>query len=124
MVRPKVFKLVGITFSLKALCASKVAKDDAERRQIYDKVPASTLFDMQLSMHSICSENEVYEYMNPLACRNVIQRRVKEGKAHIPLYCFVHETALKMYRWEFAGNNPDEFPMRFHKMTMDGEAFR
>merc|ERR1719197_1394869 len=56
----------------------------------------------------------------------VIQRRVKEGLPKIPLYCFVHGTALKMYRWELGPKETDEqktFPMRFHKMIMDEKLF-
>jgi len=92
-------------------------------------------------------ENEVYEYckkaeakegknftmfiahhsfINPLVCRNVIQRRVKEGLPQCPLYCFVHGTALKMYRWELGPKETDEqktFPMRFHKMIIDEQLF-
>merc|ERR1712217_510401 len=89
-------------------------------------------------------ENEVYDYMvaceekegkkftmviahhsfvNPLALRNVIQGRVKAGVPQCPLYCFVHGTALKMYRWELGGKNPEEFPLRFHKMIMDEKLF-
>jgi glycosyltransferase involved in cell wall biosynthesis len=89
-------------------------------------------------------ENEVYDYLkvceekagakfsfmiahhsfvNPLVLRNVIQRRVKEGLPQCPLYCFVHGTALKMYRWELGGKNTEEFPMRFHKMIMEEKLF-
>jgi len=92
-------------------------------------------------------ENEVYEYMkaceakegskftmviahhsfvNPLVCRRVIQKRVKEGLPQCPLYCFVHGTALKMYRWELGPKETEEqksFPMRFHKMIMDEKIF-
>jgi len=89
-------------------------------------------------------EKEVYEYMaeceakegsnftfvlahhsfvNPLVLRNVIQRRVKEGKPKCPLYCFVHGTALKMYRWELGGKSPEEFPERFHKMILEEKLF-
>merc|ERR1712048_1024214 len=57
------------------------------------------------------------------ACRNVIRRRVSEGLPKCPLYCFVHGTALKMYRWELGGKSPEEFPMRFHKMIMDEKLF-
>merc|ERR1719384_2936359 len=64
-----------------------------------------------------------HAFLNPLVCRNVIQRRVKEGKPQIPLYCFVHGTALKMYRWELGGKDQKEFPMRFHKMIMDEKLF-
>jgi glycosyltransferase involved in cell wall biosynthesis len=92
-------------------------------------------------------ENEVYDYMkaceakagqkftmaiahhsfvNPLVVRRVIQRRVKEGLPQIPLYCFVHGTALKMYRWELGPKETEEqksFPMRFHKMICDEKLF-
>merc|ERR1740121_2404915 len=64
-----------------------------------------------------------HSFVNPLACRNVIKRRVSEGKANIPLYCFVHGTALKMYRWELGGKSPEEFPMRFHKMIVEEKLF-
>jgi bisphosphoglycerate-dependent phosphoglycerate mutase family 1 len=92
-------------------------------------------------------ENDVYEYMkkceakegktftmaiahhsfvNPLVLRNVIQKRKKEGVAQCPLYCFVHGTALKMYRWELGPKETDEqksFPMRFHKMMLEEKIF-
>jgi glycosyltransferase involved in cell wall biosynthesis len=64
-----------------------------------------------------------HSFLNPLVCRNVIQRRVKEGLPKCPLYCFVHGTALKMYRWELGGKSPEEFPMRFHKMIMEEKLF-
>jgi len=87
-------------------------------------------------------EREVYEYMaeieekeemnfslclahhtflNPIVMRNVINRRVEEGKPRIPLFCFVHGTALKMYVHEMNGNNKVEYPYRFHGwMLKDG----
>merc|ERR1711865_1161740 len=92
-------------------------------------------------------EKEVYEYMavaeaqagtnftfvvahhsfiNPLVMRRVINRRVAEGLPKCPLYCFVHGTALKMYRWELGPKETDEqktFPMRFHKMIMEEKLF-
>merc|ERR1712113_1200451 len=58
-----------------------------------------------------------------LVLRNVNARRVKDGLPKCPLYCFVHGTALKMYRWELGGKSPDEFPMRFHKMIMEEKLF-
>jgi len=64
-----------------------------------------------------------HSFLNPLCCRNVNQRRVKEGKPQIPLYCFVHGTALKMYRWELGGKSPEEFPMRFHKWIVEEKLF-
>merc|ERR1719420_2553328 len=92
-------------------------------------------------------ENEVYDYMktceaqagknftacsahhsfiNPLVMKRVIQRRVAEGLPKIPLWCFVHGTALKMYRWELGPKETEEqksFPMRFHKMMVDEKIF-
>merc|ERR1719230_1551629 len=92
-------------------------------------------------------ENEVYNYMkeceakagatftcaiahhsfvNPLVCRNVIQRRVKEGLPKCTLFCFVHGTALKMYRWELGPKETDEqkqYPMRFHEMMVKENIF-
>merc|ERR1719223_1285385 len=92
-------------------------------------------------------ESEVYEYMkaceekagqkfnfaiahhsfiNPLVVSRVIKKRVAEGLPKIPLYCFVHGTALKMYRWELGPKETDEqktFPMRFHKMINDEKLF-
>lgn len=64
-----------------------------------------------------------HSFVNPLVMRNVIQRRIKDGKPKCPLFCFVHGTALKMYRWEIAAKNPEEFPMRFHKMIMEEKLF-
>merc|ERR1719399_1403449 len=64
-----------------------------------------------------------HSFVNPLVMRNVNQRRVKEGLPKCELYCFVHGTALKMYRWELGGKDTKEFPMRFHKMIMDEKLF-
>merc|ERR1719421_1654052 len=64
-----------------------------------------------------------HSFVNPLVLRRVIARRVKEGMPKCPIYCFVHGTALKMYRWELGGKNTDEFPMRFHKMIMEKKLF-
>merc|ERR1719203_2743104 len=74
-------------------------------------------FTMAIAHHS---------FINPLVVRNVIQRRKKEGLPPIPLYCFVHGTALKMYRWERGPKETDEqksFPMRFHKMIVEEKLF-
>jgi len=64
-----------------------------------------------------------HAFVNPLVLRNVIRRRVSEGLPKCPLYCFVHGTALKMYRWEIGGTSPNEFPMRFHKMILEERLF-
>jgi glycosyltransferase involved in cell wall biosynthesis len=68
-----------------------------------------------------------HSFINPLVGRNVIQRRAKEGiSPPIPIYCFVHGTALKMYRWELGPKETDEqkqFPMRFHSMMKAEKLF-
>jgi len=64
-----------------------------------------------------------HSFVNPLVLRNVIRKRVAEGLPQAPLYCFVHGTALKMYRWELGGKNVEEFPMRFHKMMLEEKIF-
>jgi fructose-bisphosphate aldolase class II len=103
-----------------------------------------TMSDAEFTAYCTRMENEVYDYMNqceareghnftkliahhsfvnPLVCRRVIARRTKDGKPKIPIYCFVHGTALKMYRWELGGKSPEEFPMRFHKMMCEENLF-
>merc|ERR550525_2268067 len=67
-----------------------------------------------------------HSFVNPLVLRRVIQRRMKEGLPQIPLYCFVHGTALKMYRWELGPKETEEqknFPMRFHSMIIEEKLF-
>merc|ERR1719420_1854197 len=78
---------------------------------------AGSNFTMAIAHHS---------FVNPLVMRNVIQKRVEKGLPKIPLYCFVHGTALKMYRWELGPKETEEqksFPMRFHKMILDEKLF-
>merc|ERR1712084_29980 len=103
-----------------------VAEFDAYTRrlenEVYDFMKACEAksgkkFTMAIAHHS---------FVNPLVLQKVIQRRKKEGLPEIPLYCFVHGTALKMYRWELGPKETDEqktFPMRFHKMIMDEKLF-
>merc|ERR1719386_30563 len=103
--------------------------------------------DAEFGAYVTRMENEVYDYMkaceaksgkkftmaiahhsfvNPLVMKRVIQRRKKEGLPQIPLYCFVHGTALKMYRWEKGPKETEEqksFPMRFHKMMLEEKIF-
>merc|ERR1712216_611469 len=74
-------------------------------------------FTMAIAHHS---------FVNPLVLRNVIRKRVAEGLPQCPLYCFVHGTALKMYRWELGPKETEgqkSFPMRFHKMIVDEKLF-
>lgn len=103
--------------------------------------------DAEFSTYVQRLENEVYDYMkaceekagmnftmciahhsfiNPLVVSRVIKKRVAEGLPKCPLYCFVHGTALKMYRWELGPKETDEqksFPMRFHKMIVEEKLF-
>jgi glycosyltransferase involved in cell wall biosynthesis len=95
---------------------------DRLEKEVYDHMKAceekeGSKFTMVVAHHS---------FVNPLVCRNVIKKRVAEGEAQIPLYCFVHGTALKMYRWELGPKETEEqksFPMRFHKLIMDEKLF-
>jgi len=67
-----------------------------------------------------------HSFINPLVVSRVIKKRVAEGKPKCPLYCFVHGTALKMYRWELGPKETDEqksFPMRFHSMILAEKLF-
>jgi fructose-bisphosphate aldolase class II len=103
-----------------------------------------TMDDAEFNAYVTRMESEVYDYMkaceakvgkkftmvfahhsfvNPLVLRNVIRRRMAEGIPKCPIYCFVHGTALKMYRWELGGKNKEEFPMRFHKMILEEKLF-
>jgi len=64
-----------------------------------------------------------HAFVNVIVLRNVLEKREKEGLPKIPLFCFVHGTAMKMYKWELAGQNTKEFPMRFHKMMVEKKYF-
>mmetsp|Transcript_18297 Transcript_18297/g.48731 ORF Transcript_18297/g.48731 Transcript_18297/m.48731 type:complete len:477 (+) Transcript_18297:65-1495(+) len=64
-----------------------------------------------------------HAFVNPLVLRNVIQKRVAAGLPKIPLFCFVHGTAMKMYKWELGGKDTKEFPMRFHSMMREEKLF-
>merc|ERR1711933_218253 len=103
--------------------------------------------DAEFTAYCTRLENEVFDYMkkceekegakftmviahhsfvNPLTMKRVIARRVAEGLPKCPLYCFVHGTALKMYRWELGPKETDEqksFPMRFHSMIIEEKIF-
>ena len=64
-----------------------------------------------------------HTFLNPLVLRNVIQRRIKEGKPSTALACFAHGTGLRMYMHELDDNLPDEFPLRFLPMIKDSKLF-
>jgi len=57
-----------------------------------------------------------HTFLNPLVMSDVIKAREANGKPRMPLLCFAHGTALKMYARERQGDNPDEFPNRFLPM--------
>mmetsp|Transcript_104496 Transcript_104496/g.180483 ORF Transcript_104496/g.180483 Transcript_104496/m.180483 type:complete len:1003 (+) Transcript_104496:110-3118(+) len=87
--------------------------------EVYDymkvcEAQAGSKFTMAIAHHS---------FVNPLVLSKVLARRAAEGLPKIPLYCFVHGTALKMYRWELGGKAPEEFPLRFHKMILEEKLF-
>eukprot|EP00928_Gymnodinium_smaydae_P027236 TRINITY_DN2111_c0_g1_i4.p1 TRINITY_DN2111_c0_g1~~TRINITY_DN2111_c0_g1_i4.p1 ORF type:complete len:523 (-),score=166.56 TRINITY_DN2111_c0_g1_i4:215-1783(-) len=88
-------------------------------KEVYDYMKAceekeGKKFTMAIAHHS---------FLNPMVLRNVIKKRVAEGLPKIPLFCFVHGTALKMYRWEIGGKAPEEFPQRFHKWVVEEKLF-
>ncbi|MEM8978237.1 MAG: glycosyltransferase family 4 protein [Pseudomonadota bacterium] len=64
-----------------------------------------------------------HTFLNPLVMRDVIRARVQAGRNPIPLICFAHGTALKMYAAEKRRDNPDEFPYRFLPMIQDEGVF-
>ena len=57
-----------------------------------------------------------HTFLNPVVMRDVIRMRVAAGLPRMPLLCFAHGTALKMYANERRGDQPDEFPLRFLPM--------
>ncbi|MEM8949284.1 MAG: glycosyltransferase [Pseudomonadota bacterium] len=61
-----------------------------------------------------------HTFLNPVVMRDIIKARVAEGRPKIPLLCFAHGTALKMYANERRADNPEEFPLRFLPM-IEGE---
>ncbi len=57
-----------------------------------------------------------HTFLNPVVLRDVIRAREARGKSRMPLLCFAHGTALKMFAKERTGDNPEEFPNRFLPM--------
>lgn len=61
-------------------------------------------FDLFIAHHS---------FLNPLVMADVNRVRVTRGQSAVPLFAFVHGTALLMFRHEMEGVDP-AYPPRFH----------
>lgn len=64
-----------------------------------------------------------HTFLNPLVMRDVLNARAEVGRRRIPLICFAHGTALKMFAHEKAGQNVQEFPARFLPMMQNEGVF-
>ncbi|MGI9501042.1 MAG: hypothetical protein ACR2P3_13470, partial [Geminicoccaceae bacterium] len=64
-----------------------------------------------------------HTFLNPVVMRDVIHARMANGYPPIPLLCFAHGTALKMYANERRRDRPDEFPLRFLPMIEREQIF-
>lgn len=58
-----------------------------------------------------------HTFLNPVVLADVNERRVAIGRPRIPILCFAHGTALKMFAAEDSGKQPEEFPRRFLPMV-------
>lgn len=72
------------------------------------------VFDLAIAHHT---------FLNPVVMRDIIRARVAEGRPPMPLLCFAHGTALKMYANERRADRPDEFPLRFLPMIEEERIF-
>lgn len=64
-----------------------------------------------------------HTFLNPLVAGDINLRRIAVGKERVPVLCFVHGTALKMYVAEASRDNPDEFPSRFLPLMTEAGVF-
>ncbi len=93
------------SFSEQDFIAYQTRLEEAVYKQMEEaEAKEGTTFSLAIAHHS---------FLNPVVLRNVIARRVKEGKPKTPLACFVHGTALKMHVNEKSQSLPQEFPLRF-----------
>ncbi|HEV7653160.1 MAG TPA: glycosyltransferase [Mycobacteriales bacterium] len=71
-----------------------------------DEIEARTgdTFELAIAHHA---------FMNTVVLRDVNRRRVASGRNRMTVVCFAHGTELKMYANERAGDQPEEFPLRF-----------
>ncbi|MEM7095394.1 MAG: glycosyltransferase family 4 protein [Actinomycetota bacterium] len=58
-----------------------------------------------------------HTFLNPVVLADVNSRRVATDRPRIPVLCFAHGTALKMFAAESSRANPEEFPDRFGPMV-------
>lgn len=64
-----------------------------------------------------------HTFLNPLVMADVNERRIAAGRPRIPVLCFAHGTALKMFSAERSEAQPDEFPQRFLPLMNDEGIF-
>nr|VFJ74234.1 MAG: Glycosyltransferase involved in cell wall bisynthesis [Candidatus Kentron sp. FW] len=62
-----------------------------------------------------------HAFINPLVLRDVNRRRIRCGKPSVPLFCFIHGTALKMFCNELERH--PEYPFRFHPLMIEEKIF-
>ena len=70
-------------------------------------------FDLFIAHHA---------FLNPLVMADVNRIRIGRGQTAVPLFAFVHGTALLMFKHEMAGVDPD-YPPRFHPRWIRDRVF-
>ncbi|MFT5470006.1 MAG: glycosyltransferase involved in cell wall biosynthesis [Verrucomicrobiales bacterium] len=70
-------------------------------------------FDLFIAHHA---------FLNPLVMADVNRERVARGKPAVPLFAFVHGTALLMFKHEMKGGDP-EYPPRFYPRWIKDKVF-
>ncbi|MCP5033061.1 MAG: glycosyltransferase family 4 protein [Actinomycetia bacterium] len=70
-------------------------------------------FDLFIAHHS---------FLNPAVMADVNRVRVERGQTAVPLFAFVHGTALLMFRHEMEGRDPD-YPPRFYPRWIGERVF-
>ncbi|MEM9440540.1 MAG: glycosyltransferase [Pseudomonadota bacterium] len=75
---------------------------------------SGTSFELAIAHHT---------FLNPVVMRDIIRSRLANGRPGMPLLCFAHGTALKMYANERRGDQPKEFPLRFLPMIEQERIF-
>jgi glycosyltransferase involved in cell wall biosynthesis len=70
-------------------------------------------FDLFIAHHA---------FLNPLVMADVNRARTARGLRPVPLFAFVHGTALLMFQHEMLGDDPD-YPARFYPRWVDERIF-